>query len=128
MNLVKPYRGTYVSAEDASKDLDVQAVISACSEIDEQSFDIVSRANEFQSNGSGLTEEVLSVEGKTFLKTIEECSNKMKNAKEYVNNTTSKIIEETVNAYNRLQEDYNRIAEYNDKQEIYRRQSTSAGE
>ncbi len=127
MGLLGQYIGTFHSAKSASNDIDIDAIISACNEVDAKSNELSSISSSFNGCRAGLTKDNLSINGQSYEGTIDNCCDRLVKTEEYIFSTTAGIRAAAEQAYNQLQQQYNEEAEAIDRQMINEYNRTSYG-
>ena len=120
---LEPYRGVYHSAKSASDEIDLDAINTACDEVDSYASDLNKNSSNFYKCEAGLTKEALSINNMTFETSVDQCCDKMIAVNNYILSTTTEVRSSALDAYNRLQENYNAEAEEIDKRLIIQHQN-----
>ena len=127
MGLLGQYIGTFHSAKSASDDIDVDAIISACDEVDTRSTELSSISSNFNGCRVGLTKDNLSINGQSYEGNLDNCCDRLVKTEEYIISTTAEIRSAAEQVYNQLQQQYNEEAEAIDRQMINEYNRTSHG-
>lgn len=121
MELIQPYRGTYVSAKSASKDLDVESILKGCDAVEEEAKGIGESANKLSSAASPMDEKALFLDSTTVLPMVGEYCEQIHMVEIGIVDIVDQVRELVVDHYNRIQEDLNQEAKTADTAEKYKR-------
>lgn len=118
MNILQPYKGRYVSAEYASKDLDINAILDGCASVESEARNISNINNKVSDYGNSITPQALSIDGITVENNLVECCEGINNVESYIISAVDSIKAAAIDAYNKIQSQYNEKAKYEDEQQI----------
>ena len=121
MGILQPYVGTYCRAESASSKLDIDAILSGCDAVDNESSHMNEYARSLNDVSFYLNEDTLSVNGTTMSQPIGDCCDGISGIQSEITGTTAQIRAAAENAYNQIQEQLNYEAQVKDQNEWYRR-------
>ena len=119
--LLEPYRGRYVSAESASTKLDVNAIISGCSQVDSEASSIGDVSTSLNSAASDLTPNIFSINGASLGANVGEYCQSIMDVQSSIMSATAQIRSEAIAAYNEIQSQLNQEAQSRDQYEMNRR-------
>jgi len=115
MDLLQPYVGKHCTAKSASNDIDIDAILAACDEIDSSISELGTIAGNVSSTSSYFGVDSLSVDGATMLDSVDTCSQSINTSQSDVLNMTSSIRQAAVERYNQIQQQYNDSAKATDE-------------
>ncbi len=115
MNLLEPYVGKKVTAQSASKDLDIQTILTGCDNVENALSDLSTISMNFYESGSTINEKSLSADGVTFVNNITNCCSEITTSASTITSALSQIRESAVSQYNKLQQQYNDEAKIKDR-------------
>ncbi len=116
MDILQPYKGTYVSADSASSKLDLEGILSGCDAVDSEASNLNDICNSFNSEGSNINEKALSFDGEGVEGILEEFGTASSSVVNNILETTQAIREAAVAAYNKIQDELNREAMARDQE------------
>lgn len=122
-SILEPYRGVYHSAKSALEEIDIDAINSACDEVDSYASVLNQTSSNLYTCEAGLSKDALSINNMTFEKSLDECCSKMTAVNNYILSTTAEVRSSALDACNRLQENYNVEAEEIDRRLIIQHQN-----
>lgn len=111
MDVIEPFVGKYVTAVSASTKIDLDTIVMNCIAVEEEASKINSINSSINSTGGSLTADVLSVGGATVLNLLNECCSSINSVQSDIISETESIREKAIEAYNKIQEQFNDEAE-----------------
>lgn len=118
MSLLQPYSGRFVSAKSASDKIDAATIIAGCDSVDSEASEILSIGSKVNSAGSSITADALSFGGVTVAGDLGLCCDGIAATYANILGNTSQIRSTAMEAYNRIQTEYNEEARAKDEAAI----------
>jgi hypothetical protein len=125
MGLLQPYHGKFVTAKSATSDIDVDSILSGCAAVDNEVGNLTNICEDFSNSGNNITPKAFSFDGETVEPMIEQYKISTSGIADDILGITASIREAAINAYNKIQEQYNAEAKARDDAAI--REANSVG-
>ncbi len=109
--VLNPFQGNYVTARNARDDLDLDAILAGCNQVDEQANNLDYGVRNLSLSKSNFDVDSLSIDNKSIVNdNIDEYCGALSNLKQAILNSTYEIRINAINQFNAMQEAYNNAA------------------
>lgn len=114
MEILEPYIGKYVSAKSASDDIDITSIISGCNIAISASSGFKTIGQKYEEAAKICDSKALSVDSFSMEESILSDGELISSYQQLITSLMQTIIDNSISAYNNLQQKYNDAAEAKD--------------
>ena len=111
VQILNPFQGNYVTARNAREDLDLDAILAGCNQVDEQAGNLDYGLRNLSLSKSSFGVDSLSIDNQSVVGgAIDEYYTALNNIKNAIYNSTNEIRINAINQFNNIQQAYNNEA------------------